>query len=216
MKLIEDIKAYYYDFLNILSGQLGFDNFTELGKSLYNSKLLLYSGNAIISIASLTKIFSDLFGLKPQILFGFIVLIVLEFWTGIGASLHQGNKVQSRKMMRVFTKLAVYAFLLFGLNSMTGLQPFDFWGLKISLWDYIFWVFFCGISFKLFVSILENLDRMGFEETGVVHKLLHGKLQLFIDFDRKKTEDMLEKLNSVPKIKDNTISVDNLLEEKQD
>ena len=188
------IKYYLHEFSQILAHQLGFDSLPDLFKSFANFKLLLFSGNVIITIAAFTQILGDLFGLQPQILIGFIVLIILEFTTGIGASLTQGQKVQSKKMTRVFTKLAIYGLLLFGLNSMTGLQAFNFWGFEISLWDYIFWVFFCGTSFTLFISILENLDRMGFKETTVIHKLLQGKLQLFIDFDRKKTEDMLEKL----------------------
>lgn len=199
------IKYYIQEFSQILAHQLGFDNLTDLAKSIVNYKLLLFSGNIIITIAALTQVLGDLFGLQPQILIGFIVLILLEFGTGIGASLSNGQKVQSKKMARVFTKLAIYGLLLFGLNSMTGLQAFNFWGFEISLWDYIFWVFFCGTSFTLFISILENLDRMGFKETHVIHKLLQGKLQLFIDFDRKKTEDMLERLNT----KENIINKEN-------
>lgn len=197
------LKLHLFDFFEIAANQLGFISFTALAKSLFNIKLLAYSSPLIILIGSFTKILSNSLGLKPQILIGFIVLIVLEFFTGIRASLLNGGKIQSRKVTRIFTKLAIYGFLLFGLNSMAGIEPFIIWGFTISLWDYIFWVFFCGISFKLFISILENLDRMGWKETTIIHKFLNGKLKLFIDFDRKKTDDILEKINNkLPKNKE--------------
>lgn len=189
--ILSALKLYVNDFCIMFCGELGFADPIDLIKSLFNIKLILFSANIIIILSSFTKMISDCLGLKPQILMGFAAFIILEFFTGVAASLQEGKKVENKKVLRVFVKLTIYGFLLFALNAMTSIETFTVWGLKISLWDYIFWICFCGINFKLLISILENLDRMGFKETTLIHKFLNGKLALFIDFDKKKTEQLM-------------------------
>lgn len=192
--IIIGLKMYLLNIQDSIVKELGFDNVNDFFTSSFNVKLLLFSSNLILLISAATQILADSLGLKPQILIGFAGLIILEFWTGVKAAIIE-KKQDVDKLTRVFTKLTVYGVILFILNSMTGVESFQFLGYTISLFDYIFWICFCGISFKLTISIFGNLDRMGWEEASFIYKILHGKLQLFIDFDRKKTNELLAKLN---------------------
>lgn len=91
-----------------------------------------------------------------------VMLMVFDTLTGIMASLHEGKSISSAKFSRALLKSIVYLTAISaGYYADTTIPNFDFiQGTMIA---------FVGIT--EFISILENIGRMGF---ATPKKLLDG------------------------------------------
>lgn len=187
MKILTKIKEGLDWFSDTVLNQIGFDGgWTELALSIFNYKLFLaYSAKWTLAIGTAVAFLEKLFGLEWAFLLGFFLAIIMEVLTGVKASLKEGKKLQSNKWGRVFVKLGIYAALLFILNMFAKGEGIDLAGFEFNFFRWVYWLYFVGISIQLIISILENLSRMGYEETSLIGRLLKGRLKDWIDFERK-------------------------------
>lgn len=117
----------------------------------------------------------------------FIVLNFLEFRTGIKASKKKGEKVESRKMGRMFLKVGTYLLIIWMLHSFEkGLQFPTIADLEIDPFVVFYWAFIAGIIYQLFKSLLENLVALGYEEADGVLGFLIRKYNKYFESNSTK------------------------------
>lgn len=190
-----NLLAFCYMFLD----QMGFDSIQDLGKSLFNIKLLLYSGNLIVVMGALSKFSVDYLGLAGIISLSFALLIILQFLTGIFVALKDGNKIQERKLTKIVVRLVIYGLLLFIMNSFTHFQPIGIGDFTLNIWSYLYHFSVSIIIFQLLISTAKNLSLLGFDEMKLLGDFLGRKLHTLIELDKTKTDQLVNKKNDTDK-----------------
>ena len=107
-------------------------------------------------------LFAFLFGcaLKPVII-GLVALMIIDLLTGIGSSFARGEAIESRRMLKSATKLVVYGLFLSAGHITSGIVP------EAGFIDTAVASF---LALTEFVSIIENIGKMGF---AIPQKLLN-------------------------------------------
>lgn len=108
------------------------------------------------------KLFGAYFIIMLDFLFGvgdktaliaLLMLVIADFITGVGASVHTGHSVKSAKVFRTGVKLAIYF-----LSVSSGHFIEQALGYNIGA-DEMLVIFFAVTEF---ISIMENMARLGF------------------------------------------------------
>jgi len=145
--------------INFLLKGFGFIDVTDLKASTFGfvtTTTLKYSG-----VFALVK---TLFGVDWLFFIAYVALISLEWYTGVKASFKQGKVHESRKLGRMFLKIMIYMSLLFILNSFkNGVKTPVFEGFEINPFAWLYWVVLFVIIWQLLISVLENLNVLGFK-----------------------------------------------------
>lgn len=187
-------------FCYVFIDQLGFDSVSDLGKSLFNVKLLLYSGNLIIVMSALSKFSVDYLGLAGIIAVSFALLIILQFITGVWVAVKKdGSKIEERKLTKIVVRLVIYGLLLFIMNSLTHFPPIGLGQFTVNIWSYLYHFSISIIIFQLLISTAKNLSALGFDEMKLLGDFLGRKLNALIELDKNKTDQIINKKDGTDK-----------------
>lgn len=150
----------------------GFDNVIDFKTSTFG-----FITEKVIAYSSLLALVKTLFGVDWLFFTGYTCLIGLEWYTGVQASFKKGQKHTSRKLGRMILKISIYSGLLFILNSFqsrTNMPTvFDF---EINPFSWLYWIVLFVIIWQLLISVLENLETLGFRWAKKVIQIINLKV----------------------------------------
>ena len=146
MKALKHIDTFISEF--------GFINFMDFFISTFGfctkEPILIIS----LSLATIGSIVENFIGLDPVVYSAFILLIILEFCTGIKASLKEGVKIKSKRFGRFILKIIVYTILIGIINVFrTRLEIPEAVGVKINIYSLIYFLTLNLIIFQLILSV---------------------------------------------------------------
>lgn len=175
--------------INYFLEGFGFKNFSDFFTSTFG---YMYKSEAIsmsLLVGYLSAFLKEFFGFPLAVFSAFVILNILEFKTGVDASKKKGNKVESRKMGRMFLKVGTYLMIIWMLNAFqTGLQFPQIGDFEFDPFIVMYWAFLAGVIYQLFKSLLENLVALGYEEAnGPLGYLIRKYNKLFADDGISKT-----------------------------
>ena len=111
------------------------------------------------------------------------MLLIIEFATGISASIREGKKIESRKFGRFICKVFIYTLMIGVVHILNTSAD----GRIVSkVYTFIYWVIVDYISLQLIISVFENLSRLGFQETSKVFKKINKYLCKWFDLKDEK------------------------------
>ena len=127
------------------------------------------------SIASFCESFM---GLSLSAYISFCVLLLIEFVTGVLASIREKQKIQSKKFGRFLLKIITYS-LMIGIVNVFNI---NFKASKVGfIYDIIYWSMINLITIQLVISVFENMSRLGYQEANRVFKLINKILKKYLD-----------------------------------
>ena len=161
----------------------GFSSLHDLFQSTLHYKNYKPMFTVSITVAGLSSFIDKWLGLEPMVFLAFCVLLVIEFITGIGASIKEGNKIESRKFGRFICKVFIYTIMIGVVHILNTSAD----GRIVSkVYSFIYWVIIDYISLQLIISVFENLSRLGFQETSKVFKKINKYLSKWFDVKDEK------------------------------
>lgn len=167
-------------FWNNLIKEFGFDCSAELVNSSFGfcaSKPMLAVGFSTATIATFVE---NYIGLDPLVYIAFMLLLFMEFLTGIKASVKEGVRIQSKRFGRVILKLLIYTILIGIVHTFRArLEVPKFLGNQINIYGWIYFMTINLIVLQLLLSVFENLNRLGFEESSRVYKAISRGVKKF-------------------------------------
>lgn len=174
--------------------EFGFDCSTEFVNSSFGfciSKPILIVG---FSTATISTFVENYIGLDPLVYIAFILLLFMEFLTGIKASVKEGVKIQSKRFGRVILKLLIYTILIGIVHTFRArLEMPSFLGSRVNIYSWIYFLTINLIVLQLILSVFENLNRLGFEESSKIYnsisKLIKKWFKLVDTKDLNKGDD---------------------------
>ena len=117
-----------------------------------------------------------LFGFNHLFLTAYVVLLVFEWLTGVQSSRKRGEKHESRKFGRMILKIATYLVPIYILHTFSANVAFpSIGGFEFDPFHWLYWIVLIGIIWQLVVSLLENLDGLGFRFAKVLLKIINKK-----------------------------------------
>lgn len=173
---------------------LGFVGWGEFFTSLLKPKLFLKVFPLLAILTPLFVFIEDAIGLSSTLFMSFLGLNIVEFYTGIRASVSEGLPMASNKMHRFLVKTTAYVLVLgvfWQYSKHAGGSIGD--QTAVGFYSVTYWLVFNYISLILIRSIFENLHRMGVKEAAQIHNLVNNKVTRFIAYvvappDKEKTE----------------------------
>jgi hypothetical protein len=170
--------------INNLMQEFGFKTSTDFllstfGFSIKKSVLLMGGFFGFLEVAV-----KDFIGLDPLVYISFVILLFLEFLTGIKASVKEGKKIQSKRIGRVILKIMIYT-LIIGIINIFSTKLFipKVLGYSLNIYSVIYYSVLNLIIFQLLLSVFENLTRLGYSETNQVFKFLTKKADKWFSLD---------------------------------
>lgn len=171
--------------LNYILQGFGFQHSSDYLRSTFGfaySPCLLKWDAIIAFILSSVPV---VFGFNHIFFYAFVLLGCVEWWTGIRASFKRNEKHESRKMGRMFLKMATYAVLLHILNLMNKNIAFpEILGFELDPFGWMYWVTLVAIIWQLIVSVLENLDTLGYEFAKILLRIINKKFYKQFDLEQ--------------------------------
>lgn len=155
----------------------GFKNIHEYVTSTFGfmASIKVVSWSSIIGFISV--FLKDYFGFSLMVFFAFVVLNILEFFTGVQASKKLGLAVESRKMGRMFLKIGTYLIIIWILNQFVkGFEIPKILAQEFNPFLIIYWAFLAGVIYQLYKSLLENLGVLGWKETRGILRYTQKKM----------------------------------------
>ncbi len=168
--------------ITFLLHAFGFENWQDLRISLFGfalNKQVLISSGVIGFFSMLLDKIPLVFGVEYAFFLAYVGLVILEWSTGVWASLKRGEKHESRKLGRMLLKVFIYSLLVALLNQMTKIeipQTVSFLEL-VNPFLWLYWAILMVIIWQLWISVFENLDSLGFRFAKVAVKLLNQKFE---------------------------------------
>lgn len=170
--------------INYILQGFGFKDSQDFLKSTFgfiNSSLFIKM-DVVLSLIISTVSF--LFGFNHLFLTAYVILLGFEWWTGIRASKKRGEKHESRKFGRMLLKIATYLVPVYILNTMAKNTEFpEFLDFSLNPFKWLYWVVLLAIVWQLFVSLLENLEALGYRYPKVLLKIINKKFYKTFDLD---------------------------------
>ena len=161
----------------------GFLSLQDLFQSTLHYKNYKPMFTVSITVAGLSSFIDKWLGLEPMVFIAFCVLLVIEFATGISASIREGKKIESRKFGRFICKVFVYTLMIGVVHILNTSSNGRIVG---KVYTFIYWVIVDYISLQLIISVFENLSRLGFQETSKVFKKINKYLSKWFDLKDEK------------------------------
>ncbi|WP_027391775.1 phage holin family protein [Aquimarina latercula] len=167
--------------LNYILQGFGFINYADFKTSSFG-----FMSDKIINLAAIgaviTSITTEIFGITPFFSIAYVVLIIFEWQTGLRASLKRGEKHESRKLGRMILKVATYTIPVYVLNTFQKEVVFpSVLGYEIDPFVWLYWTVLLVIIWQLLVSLLENLDALGYRYASTLLKIINK--QFYKHFD---------------------------------
>lgn len=166
----------------------GFCNFEDLRHSAFGfamNKEVMAGGSIVAFFATIADSIQPVFGVEWFFLIAYVGLVILEWITGVLASLRRGEKHQSRKLGRMAFKVFIYCVLIILLHQMTRIEfPSSVaWLDAVNPFKWLYWLMVLIIIWQLWVSVLENLDSLGFRFAKVALKVINRKFEKNLKID---------------------------------
>lgn len=172
--------------LDLLISEFGFINCKNFIASTFGFCLNKKAITLSILLSGISIFIERFIGLTPLAFTCFIILLFLEFLTGIRASLKEGRKIESKKFGRVILKLVIYTLIIGIINTFRkDINVPVIFNKEINIYSAIHFVTINLILIQLLISLFENLSRLGFEESSKVFRIIKKIAQKWIDFDKK-------------------------------
>lgn len=138
----------------------------------------------IFQISFLAALLNTVFGVNHLFLIAYSGLIIFEWITGVKASLRRGEKHESRKLGRMILKVLVYSVPIAILNTMSKNADFPtIQGYELDPFLWLYWTVLIVIIWQLVVSLLENLNDLGFKWAKILLKIINKKFYKKFDID---------------------------------
>lgn len=138
-----------------------------------------------ITLGTLATKFESVMGIEPAVYMVFVILIAVEFWTGIKASLKAGKKIQSRKWGRMIIKIGIYSTMLGCINILSNsVGNIDLKFFQTNIYEWLYYIVFNMVVIQLIMSIFENLTKLGYKETSKIFKVVSQKFEKWFELDK--------------------------------
>tara|TARA_Y100000385_G_C12794735_1_gene509200 strand:- start:25 stop:534 length:510 start_codon:yes stop_codon:yes gene_type:complete len=131
-----------------------------------------------VTFGTLSSITDKFLGLEPLVYLCFLILLIVEFITGISASIKEGKKIESKRLGRFIVKIVVYTLMIAIVNILN--KSFDD-RIVGKIYNFIYWVIIDFITLQLIISVFENLSRLGFQESSRVFNKINKYLSKWFD-----------------------------------
>lgn len=186
LKWISDYGRFMWEGFGF-KGAVDFIDSTFHTKSIATT--LAMSGIAGVVASYIEKIL----GLDPIAYLLFVILVIVEFVSGIRAAIKEKQKIESRKFGRMILKILVYTLLIALVNGFkVRLEVPLIFGEEINIYSWVYYAVVNMILIQLLISVLENLGRLGFAETNKVTQFLYFKLSQWFEIPSGKPEVVQE------------------------
>lgn len=181
------------DFLKSIVVAFGYTDITDFSDTIFSFKGVLTTTLLVsVSFSAMAVYIEQFIGLKPIAYLSLIVLFVLEFLTGVSASVFvKGQDFNSLKMGRIVLKIFVYSVILGLLNIFTqNTGKHEVFGIDFNFYEWIYFVILNVLVIQLFISVLENLETLGFKEVSPLLRIFKKKMKtLEKEYDVEILED---------------------------
>lgn len=131
-----------------------------------------------VTFGTLSSITDKYLGLEPLVYLCFLILLIVEFITGISASIKEGKKIESKRLGRFIVKIVVYTLMIAIVNILN--KSFDD-RIVGKIYNFIYWVIIDFITLQLIISVFENLSRLGFQESSRIFNKINKYLSKWFD-----------------------------------
>ncbi|MGR3790666.1 phage holin family protein [Flavobacterium sp. TN-1] len=171
----------------ILNG-FGFLNFKDFLKSTFghtmDRKIILLDSLLAFAFCSV----NTLFGFNVAFFTAYVVLLVFEWFTGVKASFKKGESHSSRKFGRMLLKIATYLVPIYILNQFSKNSEFPIiMGYEVDPFIWLYWAVLLGIIWQLFISLLENLNNLGYKYASVLIRIINKQFYEKFEIDETKS-----------------------------
>ncbi len=144
---------------------LGFENFNVFTDSTFHPKLMSLNFSLSTILATIGYYFEQFIGFEPLVGMTMIGLFLLELFTGVKASIREGNKFESKKFGRAWLKMVVYILMIGFANVLAvHVKVKPIFGVEFNYYEWLHYAFFNFVILNLFVSNIENATRLGWDE----------------------------------------------------
>jgi phage-related holin len=134
--------------------------------------------------ASIGYIVEFLLGVQIPVTVVIILLFILELYTGIKASKKEGNKFESPKFRKGFIKLFIYMIMIGCAHWLANTVPVKpFFGFTFNVYEWLHYGFVNFVILELFISNIENFDRLGWKTFVPFLKKIKGILNINLKKD---------------------------------
>ncbi len=177
--------------INYILKGFGFLHLQDFIKSTFG---FIYSSGVVIRwdlvISFIISTIPVLLGFNHVFFYAFCLLGIVEYWTGIRASLKRGELHESKKLGRMTLKMTTYAVLLHILNLMHKHTEFpEVGGFEFDPFGWLYWAVLIAIIWQLLVSVLENLSTLKYAFAGVLLKVINRKFYKAFEIEEDEKGD---------------------------
>lgn len=173
--------------LNYILQGFGFMSWTDYRNSSFgfmSEKAI----NLAAIIAIINTVVNELFGITPLFFIAYVILILFEWRTGVKASLKRGEKHESRKLGRMILKIATYSVPIYILNTFQKEVSFPMvFNYEIDPFVWLYWTVLFVIIWQLLISLLENLEQLGYRYPTILLKIINKRFYKHFDLDEDHT-----------------------------
>lgn len=143
----------------------------------------------VFSCSMALAVVKSFFGVNHAFVFAYASLIIFEWITGVMASLKRGEKHESRKLGRMMLKLAVYCVPIAILNTFSKHSQFPtIQGYELDPFLWLYWTVLIVVIWQLTVSLLENLESLGFKWASVLLQIINKRFYKEFNIDKKQSD----------------------------
>ena len=170
--------------INYILDGFGFKDIEDFLKSTFGYFNSIQFIKMDVVLATLASSVSFLFGFNHFFFFALCVLLILEWYTGVKASLDRGEEHKSRKTGRMLLKIATYLTPIYILNQFSANSSFPVvFGYELDPFLWLYWVYVLGVIWQLIVSLLENYKSLGYPFAEVLLKIINKKFYQQFDIE---------------------------------
>lgn len=158
---------------------LGFKDTASFVESTFHPNNINFSLIMSTVLGFIAFLSESFLGFEPMVALAILLLFSLEILTGINASLKEGEYFNSKKLGRGFLKMMIYMIMIGAANLLAlniHIKPIFGWSF-----NYYEWIHYTCMNFvivQLFISNIENFNRLGWTEFIPILKKLSKVLKL--------------------------------------
>lgn len=158
---------------------LGFNDSASFVESTFHPHNINFSLIMSSILGLVAYIVETFLGFETMVGVAIFILFCLEVVTGIKASLKKGNPFSSKKLGRGFLKMMIYMLMIGAANLLSQyvhIKPILGW--SFNYYEWIHYTCFNFVILQLFISNIENFNRLGWTEFVPILKKLSKFLKL--------------------------------------
>ncbi len=165
--------------LNSTFDTLGFKNSASFVESTFHPNNINFSLIMSTILGCIAYFVESFLGFESMVAVAILILFTLEVITGIKASLKEGEFFNSKKLGRGFLKMMIYMLMIGAANLLAihvKIKPILGW--SFNYYEWIHYTAFNFVILQLFISNIENFNRLGWTEFVPLLKKLSKFLKL--------------------------------------